>query len=561
MRRLIVILVLLSLFLSLGAAALAQSGGFIQHYVRPGENLFRISLRYGVSIQAIMAANPIIRNPNLIYAGTTLVIPTGGTVPTAAPVTPIPVTPGTPPPTQQPGAIIHVVQRGDTLSRLAAQYRTTVQAIASTNGIVNPNLIFVGQRLTIYPGGGVGPVPTTPPPGATTPPPGPTTPPPPPPPGGFELGGQVFGFGNSQQMRQAGMTWAKVQLRYNLGDPASIAQGAINEARSNGFKILLSVIGSPEQLRANPGQYFTQFAQFLGGVAQLGPDAIEVWNEQNIDREWPAGLINPASYTQMLSAAYQAIKAANASVLVISGAPAPTGFFGGACTPNGCDDDAFIRGMAANGAANVMDCVGIHYNEGILSPDATSGDPRGNSGHYTRYYPAMVNLYSSVFPSKPLCFTELGYLSPEGFGPLPPGFTWAANTTVQDQATWLARAAVLSRDGGRVRLMIVWNVNATQWTPDPQAGFAIIRPNNTCLACNTLGGVMGGGGGAAQGAEAMPAEEATPPAAQGAEPDVVETPLPPMGEGGDTTETQGLGGDVLPGETPPPADAGASGGG
>lgn len=535
MRRLIILLVVLSLALSLGAAALAQSGGFIQHYVRPGENLFRISLRYGVSIQAIVAANPIITNPNLIFAGTTLQIPAGAVPPTAAPTTPVPVTPGAPPPA---GAVVHIVQRGDTLSRLAAQYHTTVQAIATTNGIVNPNLIFVGQRLTIHPGGGVGPVPTAQPPGPTTPlPPGPTAPPPPPV-GGFELGGQVFGFGNSQQMRQAGMTWAKVQVRYNQGDPASIVQGAINEARSNGFRVLLGVVGNQEQLRANPGQYFSQFAQFLGGVAQLGPEAIEVWNEQNIDREWPAGLINPASYTQMLSAAYQAIKAANPSVLVISGAPAPTGFFGGACTPNGCDDDAFIRGMAANGAANVMDCVGIHYNEGILSPDASSGDPRGNSNHHTRYYPTMVNLYSSVFPGKPLCFTELGYLSPEGFGPLPPGFSWAANTTVQDQAEWLARAAVLSRQGGRVRLMIVWNVNATQFTPDPQAGFAIIRPNNSCLACNTLGGAMGGGGGGVQSAgeaQAAPAAEATEPAV--------------------------MGGDVLPNETPPPADAGASGGG
>lgn len=539
MRRLIIFLVVLSLALSLGAAALAQSGGFIQHHVRPGENLFRISLRYGVSIQAIMAVNPIIRNPNLIYAGTTLQIPTGAVPPTTVPTTPIPVTPGTPPPTD---AVIHIVQRGDTLSRLAAQYRTTVQAIATTNNIVNPNLIFVGQRLVIHPGGGVGPVPTTPPPGPTTPPPGPTVPPSPLP-SGFELGGQVFGFGNSQQMRQAGMTWAKVQVRYNLGDPASIVQGAINEARSNGFRVLLSVLGDREQLRANPGQYFAQFAQFLGGVAQLGPEAIEVWNEQNIDREWPAGLINPASYTQMLSAAYQAIKAANSNVLVISGAPAPTGFFGGACTPNGCDDDAFIRGMAANGAANAMDCVGIHYNEGILSPDASSGDPRGNSNHHTRYYPTMVNLYSSVFPGKPLCFTELGYLSPEGFGPLPAGFTWAANTTVQDQAEWLARAAVLSRQGGRVRLMIVWNVNATQFTPDPQAGFAIIRPNNSCLACNTLGGAMGGGGGG--DAMSAPAEAQAAPAEAQAE----------------ATEPAAMGGDVLPGETPPPADAGASGGG
>jgi hypothetical protein len=192
----------------------------------------------------------------------------------------------------------------------------------------------------------------------------------------------------------------------------------------------------------------------------------------------------------MLSAAYNAIKGANNSVIVISGAPAPTGFFGGACTSAGCDDAQFLQGMRSAGAANFMDCLGIHSNEGLLSPDARTGDPRGNSSHYTRYYPTMVETYSGIFPDKQLCFTELGYLSPEGYGPLPANFSWASQVTVQDQAAWLARAATLSRSGGRVRLMIVWNVDATEYGADPQAGYAIIRPNNTCLACNTLGAAM-----------------------------------------------------------------------
>ena len=88
MRRFIVMLAAL-LLLSMGTAVLAQSSATITHVVQPGENLFRISIRYGVSIAAIQAANPIIRNPNLIYAGSVLIIPTGGTVPS--------------PPTQPPG--------------------------------------------------------------------------------------------------------------------------------------------------------------------------------------------------------------------------------------------------------------------------------------------------------------------------------------------------------------------------------------------------------------------------------------------------------------------------
>lgn len=502
MRRFTMILLVL-LVLTVSTTVLAQSGGFIQHVIRPGENLFRISLRYGVTISQIQAANPFITNPNVIYAGMVLQIPTGApppvTVtppPTVTPggptVTPVPPTavPPTvpPPPTTTPGGqTTYVVRSGDTLGRIAQRFGTTVFAIAQANNIVNPNLIFPGQVLTIpVPGGGT---PSTPIPPTQ---PGPTvTPVPPPPNAAFELGGHVFNFGNSAEMRSAEMTWAKVQVRWTRGQPATITQDAINQARTNGFKILLSLTGEPAELASNPTQYYQEFATFTGQVAALGPDAIEVWNEQNIDREWPRGFISPQAYTQMLAAAYQRIKAANSNVLVISGAPAPTGFFAGTCTTDGCDDDAFIRGMAANNAGQYADCIGIHYNEGVLGPDARSGDPRGNPNHYTRYYGTMVDLYSGVFPGEQLCFTELGYLSPEGYGTLGQAFNWAQNTTAEQQAEYLTRAVVLSRQNQRIRMLIVWNVNATQYNDnDPQAGWAIIRPGGTCLACTSLAGAM-----------------------------------------------------------------------
>ncbi len=484
MRRIIALLVIIVLLASIGVVA-GQNDGFIQHRVVPGDNLFRIALRYNVSMASIQAANPIIRNRNLIYAGTILLIPTeGSTPPPPQPPPTQPPQPPTQPPTQEQ---TYTVVRGDTLGRIAARFGSTVSAIAQRNGIANPNRIFPGQVL-IIPGttGGPGPQPTEPPPPPTEPP-GPT---PPPMTGEFELGGQVISFAYPEAMRGAGMRWVKRQYVWNQGDAVSDVQNLIVNAQSQDFKILLSIKGNPAQLAANPSAYYQNFANFLGQVAQLGPDAIEVWNEQNVDREWPTGQISPQAYTQMLSAAYSAIKGANSDVIVISGAPAPTGFFGGACTTAGCDDAPFLEGMQAAGAAASMDCLGIHYNEGILSPDARSGDPRGNSSHYTRYYPTMVETYTGIFPGKPLCFTELGYLSPEGYGPLPANFSWASQVTVQDQAAWLARAATLSRSGGQVRLMIVWNVDATDYGADPQAGYAIIRPGNTCLACNTLSAAM-----------------------------------------------------------------------
>jgi LysM repeat protein len=57
----------------------------------------------------------------------------------------------------------HVVQPGDTLSGIARRYGTTVQALAETNHIVNPNLIFAGQTLVIPTSGGSPPPPPPPP--------------------------------------------------------------------------------------------------------------------------------------------------------------------------------------------------------------------------------------------------------------------------------------------------------------------------------------------------------------------------------------------------------------
>lgn len=287
------------------------------------------------------------------------------------------------------------------------------------------------------------------------------------------------------------MTWVKRQVKWHGNEPASNFQHVIDSAKGNGFKVLLSVIGEPGQIRGNPGQYYQNYANFVAGLAAGGADAIEVWNEMNIDREWPAGLISGANYTQMLSAAFRAIKAANPGTLVVSGAPAPTGFFQG-CSTNGGDDDCYIRQMAAAGAAQYMDCVGIHYNAGIVPPSASSGAPVGSSGHYSWYYPRMVSLYRSVFPSKPLCFTELGYLTGEGIGPLPGGFAWASGNTLAEQTAWLAEVTTLARGSGVVRLLIVWNVDATQYGADPQAGYAIVRPGNNCPACNSLRAAMGG---------------------------------------------------------------------
>lgn len=106
------------------------SGGETIHVVQRGENLFRISLRYGTTVQAIANRNNIV-NPSLIWVGQKLVIPVGqgGSTP--------------------PSATVHTVRPGENLYRIALRYGTTPWAIAVANGLSNTHYIYVGQRLRI----------------------------------------------------------------------------------------------------------------------------------------------------------------------------------------------------------------------------------------------------------------------------------------------------------------------------------------------------------------------------------------------------------------------------
>ena len=106
--------------------------GQVTHVVRQGENLFRIALHYGTSVEAIASANGI-ANPALIYVGQRLTISTQGAQPPA------------------PSATTYVVQRGDNLFRIALRFNMSHLYLAQYNGIANPSNIYAGQVLRIPP--------------------------------------------------------------------------------------------------------------------------------------------------------------------------------------------------------------------------------------------------------------------------------------------------------------------------------------------------------------------------------------------------------------------------
>lgn len=106
----------------------------VVYTVKSGDTLSGIAKKYNTTYQKLAAYNGI-ANPNLIKVGQRIKIPN---VASAAP-TPAPVV----------KEVVYTVKKGDTLSAIAKKYGTTYQKIAADNGIKNPNLIRVGQKLTI----------------------------------------------------------------------------------------------------------------------------------------------------------------------------------------------------------------------------------------------------------------------------------------------------------------------------------------------------------------------------------------------------------------------------
>lgn len=123
--------------LQLPGAILGTDGGYFIYIVARGDTLRSLASRFGTTVDALLAANPDITNANVIYEGQRLKVYSG-------PVTPPPNNP--PPPSGQ----IYYAQRGDTLRKIAAKFNTTVDAILRVNPrITNPNLIYVGQAITV----------------------------------------------------------------------------------------------------------------------------------------------------------------------------------------------------------------------------------------------------------------------------------------------------------------------------------------------------------------------------------------------------------------------------
>lgn len=251
------------------------------------------------------------------------------------------------------------------------------------------------------------------------------------------------------QMKDLGVRWVRLDVNWRNLQPDSKGRysefwlteldNAVQRARAEGFEVLLLMSAQvPYWASADPGkrldaaenrswnpqwrpQSFQDYADFAAFVARryapLGVHHYEVFNEPNLEFNWPSGP-DPAEYAAMLRAVYPAVHAADPAAVVMT-----AGLFQ--------NDRDFLQGLYAAGARGYFDAVATHmypwYPPGQCVRDASGRRSRNSLCGIDEIRATMV---ANGDQSKPVFLTEIGYSTSTGTG------GW----TEQQQAAYLAES-------------------------------------------------------------------------------------------------------------------------
>jgi LysM repeat protein len=117
-------------------ALISGSNNIDIYIVNHGDTLFEIARLFNTNLSHLLSLNPTIKNPNLIYAGQRVNVPS-----------PNAVSPEEPP---LISTKVYFVQRGDTMNKIASRLGITLSTLVKHNPQVeNINLIYMGQKLNL----------------------------------------------------------------------------------------------------------------------------------------------------------------------------------------------------------------------------------------------------------------------------------------------------------------------------------------------------------------------------------------------------------------------------
>lgn len=324
------------------------------------------------------------------------------------------------------------------------------------------------------------------------------------------------------RIEQLGIQWIKVQISWRDMQPTGPeerdnvffrrVEQHLEDANHRGLNVLASVVKAPGWARGtnqtedgppdNP-EHLANFITIMYDEINAGDrpedwaifglyiDAIEIWNEPNLSREWQGGLpFSGAGYMRLFEPAYRAVRAVSADIPVITAGLAPVGE-----VPGARDDRAFLREMYAAGLANYADpnvVVGMHPYGWGNAPDATCCDPvdgRDYDNNRVFFFHDTIEDYRRIMvdngdADRKMWTTEFGWATWDGFPGSPPE-PWMGYTDRWAQGGYTIRAFQIGQESGYMGPMFLWNLNFAVLAGmvenrDERAAYSILVPGNDC---------------------------------------------------------------------------------
>jgi hypothetical protein len=307
--------------------------------------------------------------------------------------------------------------------------------------------------------------------------------------------------------------WVKIQIKWDelesqpgqYSEFFTIYAQRVQLANVNGFRVLLSFVDAPDWARpagfrpevegppADPQHLANFIQQFI--IATKPQDhriaAIEVWNEPNVrDSEWDGMPLDGATYMQYFRVAYDAIKAVDPSIVVVTAGLAPVGDLEGAVS-----DRRYLQQMYDAGLASFADVkIGVHpYGWGNPPDERCCTTTRAWANNPVFFFLNTLEDYIAIAQRNGhntlLWVTEFGWGTYKGVGPggmdvdaLPANAEFFALVSAQQQAEYTVRAFEIMQQaplGDAVEIAFLWNLNfaALPGATDQrleQAGYSLI---------------------------------------------------------------------------------------
>ncbi|MBI1259375.1 MAG: hypothetical protein GC204_18060 [Chloroflexi bacterium] len=283
---------------------------------------------------------------------------------------------------------------------------------------------------------------------------------------------------------QLDVGWFKLQIPWKDMQPNNATEISpffqriilyLQDAKRRHLHIILSVAKAPAWARSTQDQdgppddpqTYANFLTFLlqqvnAGATEPVIDAIEIWNEPNLVREWTGKLpFTGAGYMQLFNAGYKALRAYSSSIQIISAGLSPTGD-----NPGTVDDRVFLQQMYAAGLGNYHDIgIGIHPYGWANPPDAKCCSNTGWDDNPHFFFADTIADYRQMMVSNgqsdlKLWVTEFGWATWEGFPGQPPsGSEWMLRNDKWKQANYTMRAFQIGQQTDYIGPMILWNLN------------------------------------------------------------------------------------------------------